>query len=250
MKKLLLLVLLVSITVVSCGKKEDKNELTKNPKKESTSNSGSGSLVNKGKEIFYQTSNLTGLKCADCHSDGTNADNSNTKYFSDIIGASKRSSVYSGMITGEDIKKKGAGSTVCWETYLKMGRPITPEEIDALNAYFESLKGDVKDSKYTTIAIPVQNKAKLKEDQSKITGLTPDLKNGENKFKETCGFCHGGKTVKHVPSLFDEDFDGNLKSIVYHIRFGAKFMPFYSYEKISDQDAADIAEYILKNKKK
>jgi cytochrome c len=90
----------------------------------------------------------------------------------------------------------------------------------------------------------------MKEDLLKIEGMTANLQNGEKKFKETCGFCHGGKTVKRVPSLFDEDFEGNLKSIVYHIRFGAKFMPFYSYEKISDQDAGDIADYILKNKKK
>ncbi len=247
MNKLLLLVLFVSLTVASCGKKEDKIDISKEQKKESSGITGSAA---KGKEIFYQSSNLTGLKCADCHSDGTNNENSNTKYFSDVIGASKRTSVYSGMIAGDDVKNKGAGASVCWETYLKMGRPITQEEITALNAYFESLKGDVKDSKYTSLALPTQNKARMKEDLVKIESMTANTQNGEKKFKETCGFCHGGKTVKHVPSLFDEDFEGNLKSIVYHIRFGAKFMPFYSYEKISDQDAADIADYILKNKKK
>lgn len=250
MKKLLLLVLFAGIISASCGKKEEKTDVSKDTKKETSGNTNSGNLVSKGKEIFYQSSSLTGLKCADCHSDGTNADNPNTMYFSDVIGASKRISVYSGTITGDEVKKKGAGATVCWETYLKMGRPITAEEIEALNAYYESLKGDVKDSKYTTIALPTQNKAKMKEDLLKIEGMTANLQNGEKKFKETCGFCHGGKTVKRVPSLFDEDFEGNLKSIVYHIRFGAKFMPFYSYEKISDQDAADIADYILKNKKK
>ena len=246
MKKLLYTVLCLSLLVFSCQKKDEKTDANKDGKKE---NSGTGGLVSKGKELFYQSSNLTGLKCADCHSDGSNNDKSNTKYFSDVIGASKRTSVYSGMITGDDVKRKGAGASVCWDTYLKMGRPVSQEEIDALNAYFESLRGEVKESKYTSIAIPTQNKSKLKDDQVKIASLTPDIVNGEKKFKETCGFCHGGKTVKHVPSLF-EDFDGNLKSIVYHIRFGAKFMPFYSYEKLTDQDAADISEYILKNQKK
>lgn len=245
MKKLLLTVLLISFIVASCGKKEEKTEVSKEQK----GSTNSGDLVSKGKEIFYQSSNLTGLKCADCHSDGTNASNTNTKYFSDVIGASKRTAVYSGTITGDEVKNKGAGASICWETYLKMGKPITPEEINALNAYFESLKGEVKESKYTSLALPTPNKAKMKEDMIKISGMTANVQNGESKFKETCNFCHGGKTVKHVPSLF-EDFDGNLKSIVYHIRFGAKFMPYYSYEKISDQDAADIAEYILKNQKK
>lgn len=248
MKKLLLLVLIVSFITASCGKKEEKTDISKGVKNETSGNSGS--MVAKGKEIFYQSSNLTGLKCADCHSDGTNNGNTNTNYFSDVIGASKRTSVYSGMITGDDVKKKGAGASVCWETYLKMGRPITSEEIESLNAYFESLKGEVKESKYTSLAVPKPDKAKLKEDLIKIGGLTANIQNGEKKFKETCGFCHGGKTVKHVPSITDEDFEGNLKSVSYHIRFGAKFMPFYSYEKISDQDIADITEYILKNQKK
>lgn len=246
MNKTFYAVILISLFLFSCGKKDE----TKNSSGEQIkSETNATDLVTKGKTIFYESSNLTGLKCADCHSDGTNSNNTNVKYFSDVIGANKRQSVYSGTITGDDVKIKGAGSTICWDTYLKMGRPITQDEINALNAYFESLKGEVKESKYTSIALPTQNKAKLKEDQNKIAGLTPNIQNGEKIFKETCGFCHGGKTVKRVPSLF-EDFEGNLKSIVYHIRFGAKFMPFYSYEKISDQDAADIAEYILKNQKK
>jgi cytochrome c len=241
MNKLLIVVLFTSLIFTSCGKKEDKTEVSQNTK--------SGDLVSKGKELFYQSSNLTGLKCADCHSDGTNTNNTNTKYFSDIIGASKRASVYAGTISGDNVKKTGAGATLCWETFLKMGKPITPEEINALNAYYESLKGEVKEIKFTTIALPNRDKAKLKEDQLKIERLTANIQNGETKFKQTCNFCHGGTTVKHVPSLF-EDFDGNLKSIAYHIRFGSKFMPFYSYENISDQDIADISEYILKNQKK
>jgi mono/diheme cytochrome c family protein len=243
MKKIILAIILISFIVSSCSKKEEKTEIGKDKKKESVD------LVSTGKAIFNETSNLTGLKCSDCHSDGTNSNNLNTKYFSDVIGASKRSSVYCGTITGDDVKKKGAGSTICWETYLKMGRPITADEINALNSYFESLKGDVKESKYTCLVLPVQDKAKLKDDQVKIAGMTANIQNGENKFKETCNFCHGSKTIKHIPSLF-EDFDGNLKSIVFHIRFGAKFMPFYCYERLSDQDVADISEYILKNQKK
>lgn len=249
MKRILLLATIsVSIIISSCGKKDEQN--TSVNKKQETSVNNSSDLTSKGKALFYESSTLTGLKCADCHSDGTNTDQTNTKYFSDVIQASKRQSVFAGTIAGEDVKKKGAGATFCWETFSKMGRPITEEEINSFNAYFESLKGEVKDIKFTTIALPKPDKVKLKEDQNKIAGLTPNIQNGEKIFKETCGFCHGGKTVKRVPSLFDEDFEGNLKSIVYHVRFGAKFMPFYSYEKLSDQDVADVTEYIMKNQKK
>lgn len=245
MKKYFLFVLsaAVLIGVSSCSKNNETADL-KNDK------NSAGDVVAKGKELFYTSSKLTGLKCADCHSDGTNKENLNTKYFADVIGADKRQTVFAGTITGDEVKNTGAGSSVCWETFVKMGRPITNEEIQAFNAYFGSLsKGESNVMKHTTIALPKPDKAKLKEDQNRIAALTPDIKNGERIFKETCNFCHGGTTVKRVPSLF-EDFEGNLKSIVYHIRIGAKFMPFYPYEIISDQDIADISEYILKNQKK
>ncbi len=247
MHKIIIALISLSFIFYSCGNKQEQVKTTDEKK---TVSGNTGDASSKGKELFYQQSNLTGLKCADCHSDGTNTDNSNTKYFSDVIKASKRQSVLAGTVTGEDVKKKAAGGAFCWETFMKMGRPITDEEISAFNAYFESLPGDVKESKYTTIALPKQDKVKLKEDQNKVASLTPDIGNGEKVYKETCGFCHGGKTVKRVPSLFDEDFEGNLKSIVYHVRFGAKFMPFYSYEKLTDQMTADVTEYIMKNQKK
>lgn len=246
MKNILIIAISLSFIFASCGK-ENKESKTEEKK---TVTENAGDIVSKGKDIFYRQSSLTGLKCADCHSDGTNTDKSNTKYFSDVIQASKRPSVLAGTITGEDVKKKAAGGVFCWDTFMKMGTPITEEEISALNAYYESLKGEVKESKYTTIALPKQDKRKLKEDQTKVAQITPDIQNGEKVYKETCGFCHGGKTVKRVPSLFDEDFEGNLKSIVYHVRFGAKFMPFYSYEKLTDQMVADVTEYIMKNQKK
>jgi len=245
--KNILLILFGVLFLASCGKKQ---EIPNTKTDSKTETNVSNDLSSKGKEIFYLQSNLTGLKCADCHSDGTNTQNTNTKYFSNVIGANKRTSVFNGMFTGDDVKKNASGGKYCWDTFLKMGREISQEEIDALNSYFNSLsKGDEKNDVYTTLAVPVPDKAKLKDNQTKIAGMTPNIQNGEKVFKETCGFCHGGKTVKRVPSLFEE-FEGNLKSIVYHIRMGAKFMPFYTFEKISDQDAADITEYIMKNQKK
>ncbi len=207
-------------------------------------------LVNKGKEIFYKNSEITGLKCADCHFDGSNAQNSNTKYFSDIIGASDRNSTYNGMFKGEDVKKNAGGSSICRKNYLKADKDFSDEEINSLNAYFQSLSNsnNRKEVLYTTIAIPKPDKSKLKEDQSAIAGLKGDISHGEIIYNETCSFCHSkNSNVKNVPSLFD-NFEGNFKSITYHIRIGSKHMPFYSYEKLSNQDIADISAFILKKK--
>ena len=77
-------------------------------------------------------------------------------------------------------------------------------------------------------------------------GLKVDPTNGEADFKNNCAFCHGeNSNIKKVPSLFDE-FEGNVKSITYNIRFGNGSMPFYKNSVLSDQDIADISAYILK----
>ena len=111
MRKILFVVLISSIFISSCGKKEEQN--TTGEKKQESTTSGTNDLSSKGKALFYEASNLTGLKCADCHSDGTNADQLNTKYFSDVIQASKRQSVFAGTIAGEDVKKKNLSPLFC-----------------------------------------------------------------------------------------------------------------------------------------
>lgn len=245
------LILSLIFFFTGCGKKSDvttdkKPETNTTEKKQDSK--PDAELVKKGKEIFYAPSKETGLKCADCHSDGTNDNNVFVKYHSSIKGATKRASVYNGMFKGPDVLKNGCGATVCWKEYLKYEKPLTDDEINALNAYYESVsKGDEKPLTYTTIAVPNKDKAKLKEDQTKIASMTGDDAKGENLFKTACSFCHGdNSSVKKVPNLVKEKEDVNLKSIIYHVRLGSKYMPFFSYESISDQDLADICAFVLK----
>lgn len=246
LKVLLILSLFVAVTLSGCGKKEEKtsdNTTTHKTETGTTTNTGSA-----GKEIFYRVSDVTGLKCADCHSDGTNDNITFTKYHSSIKGAHKRTSTYFGMFKGEDVLKNAGGAGICLARYLKIKEPFTPEEINALNDYYKSVsKGDEPaELVYTTIALPKPDKTKLKDDQTKIALLTADAVKGEKFFNDVCAFCHSDKSkIKHVPSLFKK-FEGNFKSIIYNIRMGSKVMPFYSYESISNQDVADLTEFILK----
>jgi len=249
----LLLIFLFAFAAGSCSKERDeaankeKKETTET--KTSTGEKEQTSGVNSpGKELFYMKSSSNNIACADCHSDGKNDANPLTKYFSDIKGADKRTSTYHGKFKGEEVKKNAAGATVCWESYLKMKTPLTAEQINNLNDYYASLSTPDGKSEivYETIALPNKDKNKLKEIQKVIGGLTPDPAKGEEKFIESCGMCHGDKaTVKKVPDLFD-DFEGNVKSIVYNVRFGDGAMPFFTNEKLSNQELADIAAYIMK----
>lgn len=254
---LIFLAVIFSAAAAGCSKEKDETSASQKKEtsetvKEKTESKNSSTGTSPGKELFYMKSASNNIACADCHSDGSNTSNPMTKYFSDIRGADKRTSTYHGKFKGEEVKKTAGGATICWENYLKMKTPLTDEQIKNLNDYYASIPSP--DSKteivYTTIALPEKNKAKLKEAQKLISELTADPVKGEEKFKSTCGSCHGeNATVKKVPDIFDE-FEGNVKSIVFNVRFGDGAMPFFNEEKLSNQDLADIAAYIMKRNTK
>lgn len=236
------------ILISGCGSDEKVPETkTDTPKKDTVSGTAD-TKSSPGKDFFYMKSSSNNIACADCHGDGTNSDRPLTKYFSDIKGADKRKSTYLGKFSGDDVKKTAGGATLCWEAYMKMKTPMTPEQIELLNGYYASLESDNTQSEvtYETIALPQKDKAKLKTEQAEILKLTGDPVNGENLFNNACGLCHGeNASVKKVPSII-EDFDGNVKSITYNVRFGDGAMPFYKLNLLSNQDIADISAHILK----
>ena len=245
----LIFLLALAVSSVNCSKEnESVSEKKKDTIKTSTTTTTTESAVSPGKELFYMKSSANNIACADCHGDGTNSSNLLTKYFSDIRGAGNRVSTYHGKFKGEDVINNAGGATVCWESYLKMKTPLTEEQIKSLNEYYKSVStpDSQKEIVYETIALPDKNKAKLKEVQKVVSGLNADPVKGEEKFKNACGFCHGDKsTVKKIPDIFDE-FEGNVKSIVYNVRLGDSAMPFFNEGKLSNQDLADIAAYIMK----
>mgnify|MGYP002622658843 CR=1 FL=1 len=238
------LFLFSALIYTGCGEKKDESS-GKNTVGD-TEKTGSSELSVKGKELFYAVSTETGLKCADCHSDGTNDDKSLTKFFSPVNGVPKRTSTYHGMFKGEDVVKTAGGSTVCWERYLGYTDEMTPDQISALNAYFEEIAtpNDPTEIVYETIALPERDKEKLKVERDVILKLTGNPENGQKLFKEACSFCHSQETsVKDVPNL--QEYEGNEKGVVYNSRLGDGHMPFYRKDKLTDQDIADLSVFIM-----
>ena len=249
----LLFMIIISSAVASCNKEEKTTDIKEKKDAQKETKTTTGTANNSaGKELFYKKSSENNIACADCHSDGTNKSNPLTKYFSDIQGADKRTSTFMGKITGEEVKKTAGGATLCWESYEKMKTPLTDEQIKSLNEYYASVAtaNSPAEIKYETIALPVKDKAKLKNVQKLIMGLKGDPVKGEQTFNNSCGFCHGEKsTVKKVPTIFEE-FDGNVKSIVYNIRFGDGAMPFFHGPSLTDQDVADISAFVIEKNSK
>ncbi|MBK9333718.1 MAG: cytochrome c [Ignavibacteria bacterium] len=236
------------ILISSCGSEEKAPETKTDTQKKDTVSKTSDTKSSPGKDFFYMKSSSNNIACADCHGDGSNSDRPLTKYFSDIKGADKRKSTFLGKISGEEVKKTAGGATLCWEAYMKMKTPMTPEQIELLNGYYASLgSGDTQSEvTYETIALPDKDKAKLKTEQDQILKLTGDPAKGEVLFKNACATCHGeNASVKKVPSIL-EDFDGNVKSITYNVRFGDGSMPFFKLNLLSNQEIADISAHILK----
>ena len=247
----LFVVLAFIITLSSCGKKDDSKTKTE-VKTDQTVTKNATDIQKKGRDFFYTEAAANNLKCADCHSDGTNDNNPLTKIFPDIKGANKRLSTYVGKYKGEDVNKYGAGATFCYEKFLMGKTPLTTDEVALLNAYYEfvSKGNEPSEIKYDNIAIPEPNKDKLKEEQANVMKLSGDSKKGEDVFNRACSFCHADiSKIKKVPKLFEE-FDGDAKSVAYMVRFGKKFMPFFSYDKITTQDIADVTAYIISKVKK
>ena len=233
------------IAGAGCSDSGDKKD-TGGSTDSSGTGDGSNALINQGKEIFYAASTETGLKCASCHSDGTNDDVTLTKYFSPINGADKRTSTYHGMFTGEEVAKNAGGATICWKTYLEYKEDLTPDQINALNAYYESVakSDDPTEIVYETLALPTRDKQKFKEERAEIIKLTGDKENGQKLFKDACGSCHGKDTgVKDVPNL--QEYEGDVKGIAYMTRLGDGHMPFFRKDKLSDQDIADISAFVM-----
>ena len=205
-------------------------------------------LIVKGKEIFYMNSEHNNISCADCHSDGTNDNKPLTKFFSDVKAANERPSTYLGKFKGEEVARNAGGATVCRNHYQLYKTDFNETEIKSLNAFFSSLKiseEDLLPKEYSTIALPERDKQLLRDEQSRIMQLTGNLESGREIFNDACATCHSADSkIGKVPSLKD-DFEGNIKGVIFMTRLGDGAMPFYSNEKLSDQQIADLSAFIM-----
>jgi mono/diheme cytochrome c family protein len=241
-----LFILFLTILIISCGKRSEDDQITET---DTVSEKTTETIAESpGRTIFYMKSDENNIACADCHSDGTNTDRPLTKYFSDIIGANRRDSTYHGMFIGEEVETTAGGATICWEAYLRKKTKLTGEEIAQLNEFYSSLAPDIPSAvkEYETIALPVRDKRKLRDEQKEVAALKGDPVNGEKLFNDGCTFCHGiNSEVKKVPDILD-DFEGNVRSVTYMVRLGDAAMPFFHKGVLSDQEIADIAAYLMR----
>lgn len=75
---------------------------------------------------------------------------------------------------------------------------------------------------------------------------------GENLYKAKCAICHpdGGNIMKKEKTLHKKDLTANklnsARNLVEYLRAPGPGMPKFDAKALSDKDAKEVAEYILK----
>ena len=216
-----------------------------------------------GRELFYDPSfggtldpkKISGLACANCHADFDEAVNPDGKIRAghSIIGVPHRGEAKGGMIKGEMHRRAAGGGGFCYEHFLQRvpsdrvnPTAIPEEQAEALMAYFEHVSGDNKGPKFQ---IRVLDKDGAATAADKIVAMKGDSKRGWKLFSRTCNDCHptaryrgvGSQLVRRKPP---KDLDRRLHRIASYVRKGGFVMPFFSEDRLSDKDVADIIAFL------
>ena len=216
-----------------------------------------------GRELFYDPSfggtldpnKVSGLACASCHADFDEAANPGGKIRSghSIVGVPQRGEAKGGAIKGEMFRRAAGGGGFCYQHFLQKvaGDKVDPtaipaEQAEALMAYFEHVSGTNKGPKFQ---MKMLDKAAADAAAAKIIAMKGDAKRGWKLFSRTCNDCHptakkagiGPQLVRSKPPA---DMEKRKAQIASYARKGGSVMPFFSEDRLSDQDIADIVVFI------
>ncbi len=216
-----------------------------------------------GRELFYDASfngtldpaKVSGLSCADCHTDFDEATNPDGRIRSghSIIGVPSRGEAKGGMIKGDMFKRAAGGGGFCYQHFLQKipGDKVDPtaipaEQAEALMAYFEYVSGNNKGPKFQ---MKMFDKAAADAAADKIVAMKGDSQQGWKLFSKACNSCHptakkAGIGPQLVRSRPPADMEKRKRQIASSVRKGGFVMPFFAEDRLSDQDIADIVAFI------
>lgn len=216
-----------------------------------------------GRELFYDPSfggtlnpkKISGLACADCHADFDEDANPDGKIRAghSIIGVPQRGEAKSWMIKGDVFRRAAGGGGFCYQHFLqrvpvnKVDPIAIPEEqAEALMAYFEHVSGENKGPQFELQEL---DKEAAISAADKIVAMEGDAKKGWKLYSRACNYCHptarkagiGSQLIRRKPP---SNIQKTLHKYAAKIRGGGFIMPFYSEDRLSDQDIADIIAFL------
>ena len=216
-----------------------------------------------GRELFYDPSfggtlnpkKISGLACADCHADFDEEANPDGKIRAghSIIGVPQRGEAKGWRIKADIFRRAAGGGGYCYQRFLqrvpdnKVDSTAIPEEqAEALMAYFEHVSGENKGPHFEFQKL---DKEGAKEAADKIVAMKGDAKKGWKLYSRACNDCHptarkagiGSQLIRRKPP---SNVPKQLHKYAAKIRGGGFIMPFYSEDRLSDQDIADIIAFL------
>lgn len=216
-----------------------------------------------GRELFYDPSfggtldpkKISGLACADCHADFDEDVYPDGKIRAghSIIGVPHRGEAKSWMIETEIFRRAAGGGGYCYQRFLQRvpdnkvdPTAIPAEQAEALMAYFEHVSGENKGPQFERQDLDKEAKIAAAD---KILAMKGDAKKGWKLYSRACNDCHptarkagiGTQLIRRRPP---SNVQKTLHKYAAKIRGGGFIMPFYSKDRLSDQDIADIIAFL------
>ncbi len=219
--------------------------------------------VQLGRELFYDPSfggtldpkKISGLACADCHADFDEDANPDGKIRAghSIIGVPHRGEAKGGMIKADTFRRAAGGGGFCYQHFLqrvpddKVNPIAIPEEqAEALMAYFEHVSGENKGPQFELQKL---DKEAANAAAETIVAMKGDAKKGWKLYSRACNDCHPTARKAGIGSqLIRRKAPSNVPKTLHKyaakIRGGGFIMPFYSEDRLSNQDIADIISFL------
>jgi cytochrome c553 len=197
-----------------------------------------------------------GIACADCHADYEDRLQPHDRLLPghSIVGAAGRQLAWNGMFRGESFRRAAAGAAMCAKLYQRRAATVdaalSAEEADALFAFFKAISAGSEQSQlpWTAVTFPgdtTVSKETLVRLTEPIWKLRGNADRGETTYARACAFCHARGAHSSGPSLKAQK--KALPDVPLVIRAGMGAMPFFSRDKLSDTDIADLLAYIDRN---
>ena len=223
-------------------------------------------LAKVGRQLFYDPSfggsvdpkKATGFSCTVCHADFNEDKNSDGLIRSghSIIGVADRQKSQWKEVTANQLQRSAGGAGVCYQRFLQ-GIPakkvdpvaIPEQQAKALMAYFSYVTDQAELDLAQQVAYNPLSRSESQTAADEILKLDGDADRGWKLYGRSCATCHSGPKKRGVGTqLVRSRPPANLKARLHKIasytRQGGYLMPALGPRKLSNQDIADIVEFI------
>lgn len=261
MRALFLLNLVFLSSIVACGPSEEEIKAAELERQKK--------LAVKG-EAFFEKVIDDGYACVDCHPNTTGKSKGYRIYSGhSLVNASKRGDFWLDRIRGKNESVLNA-ALYCYARFqvleledleLKYADSLdgidpsgllpdsTKESLDA----FLKLLPSAETSPNMVYSFPYDrdDKKGMKAYVEKISGMKADPEEGKLVFEQACSWCHGEDGMGISGKGQKIKLKANEKYVIIdNVRMGGYRMPFFQSDRISDQELASVAAYIMKLRSK